>query len=86
MLQEYSELWSEVQVNEIIAQALNHTAVKKALNVELYVQGWLRRDAEKRRNNGKSQLAVPTEGYIPGEFWDKIPQQTKDKIPRRAET
>ena len=56
MVQEYAEVWSETKVQEIIAQALNHTAVHKALDVELYVQGWLRRDAEKLAqggNNGK---------------------------------
>lgn len=47
-------------VEEHIGEALNHKAVLKAIDVELYVQGWLRRDAEQSdRNRGRQANAEP---------------------------
>jgi len=34
------------QVREIIARAMNHKAILKAINKRAYVEGWLRRDAK----------------------------------------
>lgn len=55
-------------LDERIEEALNHTSVKKYNDLELYVQAWLRRDAER---NGKraSSPTPPTPPPSPPSGW-----------------
>ena len=58
--------WPAENVRERIALALSHTAASKYRNLDLYVQNWLRNDAERGgRPNGRQ--AAPTSSTI-GEF------------------
>lgn len=62
MAQTYIELWSETETRERIEEALNHKAALKAKKPELYVRGWLRRDAEEarlKRSKGRPTRAEP---------------------------
>ena len=60
MVAEFSEqLGGEESVRQRIEDALNHTAMDKRKNKRLYLSGWLRRDAE-RRKNGDAQGHTPS--------------------------
>lgn len=51
-------------VDERIDEALGHDAAKKCADPELYVTGWLRRDAEKMpANRGATRQEVRTNGF-----------------------
>lgn len=53
----YGHVWTVAEIDERIAEALNHKAVLKARDVSLYVNGWLRRDAE-RTTGGRAPNGV----------------------------
>ncbi len=78
MIKDYAEVWSEKQVRETVALALSHQAAKKYDEWELYVKGWLRRDAE-RNPNGRQPRASPSQGAHkpqvardPDPAWDRL--------------
>jgi hypothetical protein len=48
----YAAVWSIEEIDERIAEALNHKAVLKAVDISLYVNGWLRRDSERTTGGG----------------------------------
>lgn len=50
----YDQVWGHASVEERIAEALSHTASKKATDGYLYVNGWLRRDSERSSGNGRA--------------------------------
>lgn len=53
LVADFKGRWTEAEVRERIEEALNHTASLKAIDMYLYVRGWLRRDAgRKGGNNG----------------------------------
>ncbi|MBI4145043.1 hypothetical protein HY493_02450 [Candidatus Woesearchaeota archaeon] len=75
MVQDYAEVWSEQDVLFIIAEAMNHEAQKKRPNKQLYVQGWLRREAERQggrdgnragSRNGNSNVSPQHQGHLDG--------------------
>ena len=55
-------------LNERIEEALNHISVKKYNDPELYVQAWLRRDAERNGKRGSSP-PPPTPPSSPPSGW-----------------
>ena len=52
MVEKHNGLWDLVEVKFRIEEAMNHVASSKWKSKSLYVQRWLRRDAEKIRKNG----------------------------------
>jgi hypothetical protein len=54
-------------LNERIDEALTHTSAKKYSNIQSYVTGWLRRDAE--RNGKRASPSPPTPPSQPPSGW-----------------
>ena len=85
-----AQLGGSAGVNERIGEALNHKAVLKAIDVERYVQGWLRRDAEqtkaKQSAPGSARRGAatvdPFEGIPMGDI-RRQPQWVIDKMARQ---
>ena len=50
-----ADVFSQKEVDERIEEARAHKAIKKAMIEYLYLRGWLRREAEYRREKTKSQ-------------------------------
>ena len=65
LVKEYAWAWSAERVREKIAGALDHDAARKRTNAWLYLDGWLRRDAERMPTEWKAAHPDPqrfTEG------------------------
>ena len=75
-----TKLGGEEKTREIIAEALNHKAMDKRKDKRLYLQGWLRREAErfgKEHTNGRT--TTPTGGF--DNSLDKYLQAAKSDPP-----
>jgi len=66
-----ARLGGEQSVREHIADAMNHVAMKKRTDKQQYLDGWLRRDAEERSPNGKSQGRAPA-GRASSDSWRSL--------------
>lgn len=63
----YSDVWTELEVRERIESALNHTASLKAINLPVYVNRWLARDANNLSGYRNGSNNYPPEvTYSPG--------------------
>ena len=58
MIAKHSPQWTPAQVRERIEEALAHKSRSKWTDIQLYVQGWLRRDAE-RSNLASAMPQIP---------------------------
>ena len=65
MVERWGAILGADTIQERIAEALNHTAVKKAMEIEPYVNGWLRRDADKLATGGQNGRKPETPRYSP---------------------
>lgn len=67
LLQIYSRVASEHEINEHIEEGLAHTAAKKWHDQYLYLRGWLRREF-KGRTNGTKAAPTPEEEAKPNKY------------------
>lgn len=58
-------LGGEEAVREIVQEAMNHKAMDKRKDKQLYILGWLRRDAERRAQGGSNGLSQGHPGKVP---------------------